>query len=70
MGFVYKFDPIDEKIKRCRDLALTDRFLMGMGINDGAKQVATLGEKKLHLFDGNTWKTVDREEQPRRINSV
>ena len=61
LGVVYKFDPIDEKLKACKDLAAKDRFLMGMGINDGVKQVATLGEQSIHLFDGNQWKTVPRE---------
>ena len=37
LGVVFKFDPIDEKLKACKDIANTDRFLMGMGISDGAK---------------------------------
>jgi N-acetylneuraminic acid mutarotase len=37
LGVVYKFDPIDEKLKACKELATTDRFLMGMGISDGSK---------------------------------
>ena len=36
---------------------------MGMGISDGANQVATLGEKTLHYFDGAVWKTIDRESE-------
>lgn len=62
LGVVFKFDPIDEKLKACKNLAATDRFLMGMGISDGLKQVATLGEKYIHLFDGTNWKTVLRED--------
>jgi len=59
-GFVFKFDPEDEKLKACKDLSAQDRFLMGMGISDGTKQVATLGEKTIHMFDGTAWKTVER----------
>jgi hypothetical protein len=62
LGCVYKFDPNEDKLKECRDLAIKDRFLMGMGISDGAKKVATLGEKAIHMFDGEKWVTVKREE--------
>lgn len=62
-GCVFKFDPIDEKLKACKDISTPDRFLMGMGISDGAKQVATLGEKTIHMFNGTEWKTVSREEE-------
>jgi hypothetical protein len=36
---------------------------MGMGITDGSKQVATLGEKNIHLFDGKEWKIISREDE-------
>jgi len=49
---VYKFDISDEKLKACKNLATEDRFLMGNGITDVSKQVACLGEKYIHLFDG------------------
>ena len=62
LGCVYKFDPNEDKLKACKDLAIQDRFLMGMGISDGAKQVATLGEKSIHMFNGEKWITVPREE--------
>ena len=61
LGVVFKFDPIDEKLKACQSLATGDRFLMGMGITDGENQVSTLGEKTIHMFDGKKWKTVSRE---------
>jgi hypothetical protein len=61
LGCVFKFDPVDEKLKKCQDIKTPDRFLMGMGISDDAKQVATLGEKAIHLFDGANWTTVERE---------
>ena len=60
---MFKFDPSEDKLKACKDLAIHDRFLMGMGISDGAKQVATLGEKTIHMFDGTEWKTVPRVEE-------
>ena len=53
IGIVYKFDPIDEKLKECKELGATDKFIMG--ITDGVKQVAALGEDQLHLFDGTNW---------------
>lgn len=53
LGAVYKFNPVDDKLKKCKDLAAPDRFQMGMGITDGSKLVATLGEKYIHFFDGN-----------------
>jgi len=61
LGCVYKFDPNEDKLSECKDLAIQDRFLMGMGISDGAKQVATLGEKSIHMFNGDKWTTVPRE---------
>lgn len=61
-GSVYKFDPDQDKLKKCKDLAKPDRFLMGMGITDGSKQVACLGEKTIHYFDGKLWKTVERTQ--------
>jgi hypothetical protein len=62
LGVVFKFDPNEDKLKACQNLALADRFLMGMGISDGTEQVATLGEKTIHMFDGKRWKTVSRED--------
>lgn len=62
LGVVYKFDPNEDKLKACQNLAHADRFLMGMGISDGAEQVATLGEKTIHMFDGKRWKTVSRDD--------
>ncbi len=64
MGMVYKFDIADEKLKACKDLVTKDRFLMGMGITDPSKQVACLGEKYIHLFDGNNWKLIARDGTP------
>ena len=64
MGMVYKFDISDEKLKACKNLATEDRFLMGMGITDVSKQVACLGEKYIHLFDGQNWKLVSRDGTP------
>jgi hypothetical protein len=61
LGMVYKFDPTDEKLKACKNLASEDRFLMGMGITDVSKQVACLGEKYIHLFDGTDWKLISRD---------
>ena len=58
---VYKFDPFDEKLKACQDLAAIDRFQMGMAIADSKNQVAALGEKFMHLFDGTSWKTISRD---------
>lgn len=58
---VFKFDISDEKLKACKDLTADDRFLMGMGIIDASKQVACLGEKYIHLFDGQNWKLVSRD---------
>lgn len=37
LGAVYKFDPNEDKLKSCKNLAFADRFLMGMGISDGQK---------------------------------
>ena len=37
IGIVFKFDPIDEKLKECKSLDTSDRFIMGMIITDGAK---------------------------------
>jgi hypothetical protein len=34
---------------------------MGMAIADGTKQVAALGERFMHLFDGTSWKTICRD---------
>ena len=59
VGIVIKFDPIDEKLKMCKDLGSTDRFKMG--ITDGIQQVAAIGEKQLHLFDGTAWTTKTKE---------
>lgn len=61
IGVVYEFDPISDRLKACKDLSATERFTMGMVTSDGAKQVAALGEKALHLFDGVNWKTVPKE---------
>lgn len=36
---------------------------MGMGISDGAKRVATLGEGKIHMFDSDEWITIERTEE-------
>lgn len=37
LASVFKFDPSEDKLKACKNLAINDRFLMGMGISDGAK---------------------------------
>lgn len=60
IGVVYKFDPIDEKLKECKPLDVTDRFLIGQGISDGGKAVAALGEKYLHLFDSKVWNRTEK----------
>jgi hypothetical protein len=57
---VYKFDPVAEKIKKCKGLADNDRFLIGMGITDGGKEVCALGESGMHMFDGENWKKIDK----------
>ena len=62
VGVVYKFDPIDEKLKACKDIETTDRFIMCQAISDGAKQVAAIGEKTIHLFDGAVWKKIEKAE--------
>lgn len=61
IGVVYKFDPIDEKLKACKDLEGKDRFLTNQIISDGHKQVAGLGETTLELFDGTNWKKMPKE---------
>lgn len=58
---MYKFDVIDEKLKECKPLPVTDRFLVGQGISDGAKSVAALGEKNLYLYDSKEWKATPKE---------
>ena len=60
MGIVYKFDVIDEKIKKCKGLALADRFLIGQGITDGGTGVCSLGEAGMHMFDGENWKKIEK----------
>ena len=52
MRMAYKFFPYEDKLQECKKTAIEDRFLMGMGITDGKYQVATLGEKTIHFFDG------------------
>jgi hypothetical protein len=37
VGVVFKFDPIDEKLKACKDLDYPDRFVMCQGISDGSR---------------------------------
>ncbi len=57
---VFKFDPIDEKIKKCKGLATIDRFLIGQAITDGGKGICALGESGMHLFNGETWKNIEK----------
>ena len=64
LSTVYKFDISDEKLKACKNLAVEDRFLGGMGITDVSKQVACLGEKYIHLFNGQDWKLISRDGTP------
>lgn len=61
MRMVYKFYPYEDKLQECKKTAIDDRFLMGMGITDGKQQVATLGEKVIHFFNGTSWKTVPKD---------
>jgi hypothetical protein len=62
-GIVYKFDPVDEKMKSCGGLADGDKFIVGQGLSDGGKQVAALGEGFLHLFNGTEWVKISKEEK-------
>ena len=61
IGIVYEYDPVDEKLKICKELNNQDRFVTGMIISDGAKQVAALAENSLQMFDGLTWKSIQKE---------
>lgn len=67
---VFKFDHHEDKLKACKDIAVPDRFLMGMGISDGSKQVATLGENSIHLFNGDSWSTVRRDAEVAKVTEI
>jgi hypothetical protein len=57
---VYKFHPNDDKIKKCKGLAASDRFIIGQGISDGGKEICALGESGMHKFDGENWTKIER----------
>lgn len=60
IGVVFKFDPLDEKLVAGKSIQTPDRFLLGQGVCDNSRNVACLGEKFLHLFDGENWTTKEK----------
>jgi hypothetical protein len=39
---------------------------MGMGITDGKHQVATLGEKAIHFWNGSKWSTISKDFETKK----